>query len=34
MMLHRGLPLMEVGRAVDGIAVARDSTRRELRWLG
>lgn len=34
MLLHRGLPLMEVGWAVDEIAMARDSTRRESRWLG
>lgn len=31
-MLHRKLPVMEIGWAVDGVAVARDSTRWELRW--
>lgn len=33
MMLHRELPAIEVRWAVDGVAVAKDSTRRKLRWL-
>lgn len=32
-ILHSKLPVMEVGWAIDGVAVARDSTRWELRWL-